>query len=84
MRSQRCTAAQARRACLHAINRLPACACASCCRRWPRSYQLPAEQKALLLKMFDRSFDACSAALVESHKALLALDRDNARAYATK
>ncbi|WIA32391.1 hypothetical protein OEZ86_003220 [Tetradesmus obliquus] len=47
-------------------------------------YQLPPEQRSLLLKMFDRAFDCCCAELVESHKALLALDRENARAYATK
>jgi hypothetical protein len=47
-------------------------------------YQLPPEQRALLLKMFDRAFDCCCTELVESHKALLTLDRDNARAYATK
>jgi hypothetical protein len=36
------------------------------------------------MKMFDRGFDCCCTELVESHKALLALDRENARAYATK
>lgn len=47
-------------------------------------YQLPDEQKAQLVKMFDHAFDCCSAALLEAHKALIALDKDNARAYATK
>jgi hypothetical protein len=47
-------------------------------------YQLPAESRGHLLKLFDHAFDVCSDALVEAHKALIALDKDNARAYATK
>ncbi|KAF8071278.1 UPF2 [Scenedesmus sp. PABB004] len=47
-------------------------------------YQLPPEQKQLLGRAVDRAFEACSAALVEAHQALLTLDRDNAKAYATK
>eukprot|EP00879_Flechtneria_rotunda_P030238 GHRR01032845.1.p1 GENE.GHRR01032845.1~~GHRR01032845.1.p1 ORF type:complete len:618 (+),score=302.18 GHRR01032845.1:303-2156(+) len=47
-------------------------------------YQLPREQRQLLIKMLDRAFDACSAALSEAHKALILMDRDNERAFATK
>jgi hypothetical protein len=50
----------------------------------PCRYQLPPEQKALLLKMFDRCFEVSREALVETHKGLLSMDKDNAKAFATK
>jgi hypothetical protein len=49
-----------------------------------RRYQLPDEARGHLLKLFDHAFDVCSAALIEAHKALITLDKDNARAYTTK
>jgi hypothetical protein len=42
------------------------------------------EARGQLLKLFERAFEAASAGLVEAHKALITLDKDNARAYATK
>jgi hypothetical protein len=47
-------------------------------------FELPPGQKALLVKLFDRVFDCCSAALVASHTSLIELDRENVRILATK
>jgi len=47
-------------------------------------YQLPEDQKTHLVKLFDHAFDCCSTALLSSHKELITLDKENARAFATK